>query len=201
MWVQIAGVEMSGLNLSIINWRMPIYSTLNAIGPESNVFFIIIISIRPKALGGPQGGWKFPFSFTIHKWGFPCYISRGRYNTHRKHTLFMIQFVVHGDLLKCKNVSWVCFPLLCGKLQTPDIILIKDEEDGGGMPAVGTYWKNSSKSTVTSSTSIKYSFQNLLRLLVTFLLVIFNDSPIIHFQLQVGSKVSNQGFDQVYILS
>ena len=30
------------------------------------------------------------------------------------------------------------FPSLCGKLQTPDTILIKEEEDiGGDMPAVG----------------------------------------------------------------
>ena len=30
------------------------------------------------------------------------------------------------------------FPSFCGKQQTPDTILTKDEEDiGGGMPAVG----------------------------------------------------------------
>jgi hypothetical protein len=41
-------------------------------------------------------------------------------------------------LCKSKNMSCVCFLSLCGKQQTPDTILIKEEEDiGGGMPALG----------------------------------------------------------------
>ena len=60
-----------------IIWRYTHCLNLNGLG--CNVFFII----RPKAPDGPQGGWKFPFSFTIQKWGFVCYeSSRGRHNMH-----------------------------------------------------------------------------------------------------------------------
>ena len=40
--------------------------------------------------------------------------------------------------VQMKEYVLCVFPSLCGKQQTPDTILIKDEEGiGGGMPAVG----------------------------------------------------------------
>ena len=99
---------------------MAISWTLNGLDQECNVFFMVIIIIRPKAPDGSQGGWKFPFSFTSQKWGILCYkSSRGRHNIHIEsthlndstHVLMCWEWGLTTFLCKCKNVLCV-FPSL-----------------------------------------------------------------------------------------